>query len=162
MISLKEITWDNFWTLINLTVSDEQKPYIVNNATFIAQAYVNLKSNFPDMVLGIYKDTTPIGFTKIVYVPENTPPYNLEKDVYMIDGFMIDKAHQQKGYGQKAFDHVLNYIKTRPLLDANTIVLLCHEHNLKSQTFFTRFGFKPNGIHKRNDETYTILFRSMD
>ena len=75
MIELKEITWDNFWQIVNLKPNESQSRFLPSNAVFMAQAYVNLKSNYPDVCFALYNESEPVGFTKIVYVPTCVEPY---------------------------------------------------------------------------------------
>lgn len=156
MIELKSIEWDNFWEIISLKVKKEQEKFILPNSVFLGQAYVNLKNNYPDMVLGIYCNDQLIGFTKIVLIPVKTSPYNFEETVYMIDAFMIDQNHQGKKMGQYSFKRILEHLKTKPLGDFDSICLLCSIDNKNGQYFFESFGFQIVNTLKKESGVFFI------
>ncbi|MCE5235857.1 MAG: GNAT family N-acetyltransferase [Clostridiaceae bacterium] len=99
MIILKQIDAENFWDVINLSLVKEQEDLVVSNAVSIAQAYVQ-----PECVpLAIYNDEALVGFAM----------YCVDRDdgEYWIYRLMIDKAHQNKGYGRQAMNKVIDAIK---------------------------------------------------
>lgn len=110
MIEFKEITKENFWQIVNLKLHESQREYLPSNAVFMAQAFLNLKLDYPDVCFAIYKESLPVGFTKIVYVPKCEDPYQFAENSYM-----IDHHYQGNGYGKEALNHLLKYIKTKPL-----------------------------------------------
>ena len=58
MVTLKEITAENFWDCIALRVSDAQADFVTPNAVSIAQAKVQ-----PECIpLAVYSDDTLVGF----------------------------------------------------------------------------------------------------
>ena len=142
MIELKEITWENFWQIINLKTSESQSHLLPSNAIFMAQAYVNLKFKYPDVCFALYKGSDPIGFTKIVYVPKCVEPYQFLEDSYMIDGIMIDSLYQGKGYGKEGLYQVLKYIKSKPFGEADSIKLSCYDDNIVAISIYKRLGFQ--------------------
>lgn len=152
MIELKEITWDNFWKIVNLKPGESQKDFLPSNAVFMAQAYVNLKLRHPDTCFAIYYEAEPVGFTKIVYVPKQVEPYQFAEDSYMIDAIMIDCQHQGKGYGKEALVQVLNYIESRPFGEATSIKLLCYDANLIACQIYEKAGFQKTTQFKNEEK----------
>lgn len=142
MVELREITWENFWQIINLKTSESQSHLLPSNAIFMAQAYVNLKFKYPDVCFSLYKESEPIGFTKIVYVPKNVEPYQFLEDTYMIDAIMIDRHHQGKGFGKEGLYQVLKYIDSKPLGEADSIKLSCYDDNTVAISIYERLGFE--------------------
>lgn len=90
MVTLKEITVDNFWDIIELEVGDDQRDLVTSNAVSIAQAKVQ-----PECVpLAVYDGDVPVGFIM----------YCIDRDdgEYWIYRLMTDKRHQRKGYARQA------------------------------------------------------------
>lgn len=141
MIELKEITWENFWQIVNLKPSESQSKFLPSNAIFMAEAYVNLKFKYPDVCFALYNGSKPVGFTKIVYVPKCEEPYQFSEDSYMIDAIMIDSQHQGKGYGKASLCQVLKYIESKPLGEADSIKLLCYDDNTIAISIYEKVGF---------------------
>lgn len=141
MIELKEITWENFWQIINIKPSESQSKFLPSNAIFMAEAYVNLKFKYPDVCFALYNEHEPVGFTKIVYVPKCEEPYQFPEDSYMIDAIMIDSKHQGKGYGKLALYQILKYIKSKQLGEADSIKLLCYDDNTIAISLYEKVGF---------------------
>jgi len=154
MIDVKEITWENFWEVIRLSPLEDQKDYLQDVSVFLAQSYVNLKSDYPDISLAIYKDQRLIGYSKIVYVPKDIGPYYLDMDAYLIDAFLIDYKYQQQGYGRKAFERVLNYIKDFPFGKCEHMVLTCYDDNQVARGLFESYGFRKSKVKNKEQSLY--------
>jgi diamine N-acetyltransferase len=58
MITLKEITRDNFWDCISLEVSPEQVEFVTSNAVSIAQSKVQTEC----IPMAVYDDDLMVGF----------------------------------------------------------------------------------------------------
>lgn len=142
MIELKDITWDNFWEVINLEPKDDQKPYVKPVSVFMAQSYINLKEGYKDTSLALYDGSSLVGFTKIVFVPKAVKPYYLNADAYMIDALIIDQTYQRKGYAKVALSKIIDYCTRQPFERAKNIVLVCHKKNLIAQALFKDFAFE--------------------
>lgn len=161
MIELKEITWENFWQIINLKPSESQSTYLPTNAVFMAQAYVNLKFNYPDVCFALYNESQPVGFTKIVYVPKYAEPYHFLEDSYMIDAIMIDGQHQGKGYGKEALYQVLKYIESKPLGEADSVKLSCYDDNIVAISLYKRLGFSKTNKFANKEKTLCIFSKEI-
>ena len=159
MVELKEITWDNFWAVVNLKTSEAQKHYLQPNSVFMAQAYVNLKFKYDDVCFAIYDDGEVVGFTKIVFVPKDEEPYNFDKDAYFIDALMIDEKFQGKGYGKLTLEQVLAFIKTEPWGKNCSIKTACYDENITAGRLYEKFGFVREDIfvlNKQGLRLYTL------
>lgn len=161
MIELREIDWSNLGEILDLRVEKAQEDFILPNEVFIAQAYVNLRMNYPDIVFGIYSDNVAIGFTKIVLVPKNEKPYYFDHTYYMIDAFMLDRRFQKMGLGRKAFEKIMLYILDQPYGSADGIRLLCSVNNKNGQNFFESFGFESQGQYESNLKNYIMYSYSV-
>jgi len=141
MIKPKNITWDNFWDVVNLKTSDFQKDFLPTNTVFMAQAYVNLKSGHPDSCFAICHNEEIVGFTKIEYVPKGLEPFDFSEDTYYLDALMIDEKHQGKGYGKLALMQILDFMKSKPWGDACSIKTACYDENSAAGRLYENFGF---------------------
>jgi diamine N-acetyltransferase len=131
MIQLKEVTRENFWDCIELTVSDDQSAFVTTNAVSIAQSKVQ-----PECIpLAVYDDETMVGFVM----------YCIDEDdgEYWIYRMMIDKKYQSKGYGRKAFQKLLEIIKEDKT--HHTIFLGVHKESIPAVKLYQSFGFTFNG-----------------
>lgn len=127
MISLKEVTADNFWDIIALQVKDEQMELVTSNAVSIAQAKVQ-----PECIpFAIYHQNTPVGFVM----------YCIDRDdgEYWIYRLMIDRNFQGKGYAKAAMKIVLEKIKQDKT--KNKILLGVEEAIIASVKLYESLGF---------------------
>lgn len=91
MIRLREITSANLEEVLKLEVSENQEKFVSNTSDSLAQAYVYRKNAYP---FAIYFDEILVGFIMFGFY-ESRNQYTLWK-------FLIDKSHQNKGYGKTA------------------------------------------------------------
>lgn len=75
--------------------------------------------------------------------------YDREDQTYNIWHFMIDAAHQRKGYGKAALAQVIRYIKTKPFGPSGTVLLTCSPENQAAYALYTDFWLLPNGTVRR-------------
>ena len=131
MVTLREITTDNFWDVISLSVSPEQEKLVLTNAVSIAQAKVQ-----PECVpLAVYSDEEPVGFLM----------YCVDRDdgEYWLYRIMIDHRHQGKGYGRQAMDQLIETIKTDK--SRHRIYLGVHRDGGASVKLYESLGFAFTG-----------------
>jgi len=141
MIELREITWDNFWAVVNLKPAESQAHYLPPTSVFMAQAYVNLKLQYNDVCFAIYNGSDVVGFTKIVFVSKGEEPFLFDEDTYYLDALMIDEKHQGRGYGKAALKQILKYIKTAPWGKVCSIKTACYQDNTNAAALYEKFGF---------------------
>lgn len=131
MILLREITKENFWDCIELSVNEEQNNFVASNAVSIAQSKVQ-----PECIpLAVYDDDLMIGFVM----------YCIDEDdgEYWIYRIMIDKKYQSRGYGKKALSKLLEIIKEDKT--HNRIFLGVHKENTCAVKLYRSFGFDFTG-----------------
>ena len=102
MISLREITVDTVNTILELRVAENQKDFVRPNAVSISQAYFDKTAWFR----AIYDDDTPVGFVMLWI--------DTEKPEYWLWRFMIDHRYQKNGFGYRAMELILEYVKSLP------------------------------------------------
>jgi diamine N-acetyltransferase len=143
VVKLKDITWENFWRVVGLRPTEAQRGYLPENAVFMAQAYVNLKSNYDDICFAVYNGDEVVGFTKIVFVGKGEPPFNFDEDTYYLDALMIDESFQGRGFGKAALKEILDFIATKPWGPANSVKTACYDENTAAAAMYVNQGFKP-------------------
>ncbi len=126
-VSLREVTAETVRAICRLEVDQAQKHLVAPNAISIAQAYFEPKAWFR----AIYADETPVGFV-MLYDDPDEPHYFLWR-------FMIDARYQKLGFGKRAMDLVIDYVRTRP--GAKELSLSCHPGEDGPEPFYRRYGF---------------------
>lgn len=144
MIRFEEITWDNADAVMKLEVFDHQKDFVAPNTYSLAQAFVGLSSGNKLKAFAIYHDKDLVGFILMFRDTGKSNEYG-DDDAYDIMRFMIDKNHQNKGYGKMAMKHAIDYIKTQPMGSAEAIYLSFEPENLIAKGLYESLGFKETG-----------------
>ena len=101
-VSLCEVTRENLYQVLNLSVADSQKGLVASNAKSIAEAHYAEDAWFR----AIYAKEAPVGFVMLSDVPE--------KAEYYLWRMMVDATHQGKGYGRRAVELLVEHVRTRP------------------------------------------------
>ena len=158
MIHLERVNGDTIWDILKLTVADHQKNFVAGNDVSIIEAYIAITSNGYAFPFGIFEDDTPVGFVMIGY----------DKDEYWKDApaiadgnynlwrLMIDKAHQNKGYGRQAVELALRFIRTFPCGKADFCWLSYEPENTVARSLYASFGFVETG-EKDGEERIAVL-----
>lgn len=131
-VTLRPVTRDNLNAVLDLTVMDDQLPFVAQNILSLAQAAVTpaLRPR------AVYAEDTPVGF--VMY------GFDEEEYAFCIDRLMIDRRHQGKGYGREALRLAVEEIRDE--LPARRLVYLSVlPENAAAQALYERFGFLPDG-----------------
>ena len=128
-VKLREITKDSLPAVLDLAVEPEQEQFVASNARSIAEAHFEPHAWFR----AVYADDAPVGFVMAYRDPPTT---------FWVWRFMIDAAHQGKGYGRQALELLVG-----EALDdgVDEVKLSYHPGEHSPQTFYTRFGFVDTG-----------------
>lgn len=140
-ISLREITQDNFFACIGLSVRPDQ-PFVASNTFSIAESKI-----FPHWITNaIYQDEEMVGF--MMY----TKDYE-ENELYLCR-FMIDQKHQGKGYGKAALD----ILKEIAMGDENIsrITLSTSPKNENGIRIYEKFGFIDMNYMEDGEEMFAM------
>ena len=150
-IRLVKIDTGNFRDIVMLEVKEEQKNFVAHNAYSLAEAYANLVRGRFVQPFGIYAGDVPVGFLMIGYFrKEDARPEEQEEGVetmdfeygnYLFWRFMIDREHQGRGYGRKAMQLALDYIRTYPAGPAEYCWLSYEPENGAARELYRSFGF---------------------
>ena len=130
-VSLRKVTGENLKSVLNLGVTEEQEKFVASNARSIAEAY------FADYAWfrAIYAGEKPVGFLMISDMPE--------KAEYYLWRFMIDAKYQGKGYGRKALELLIDYVRKRP--NAKAFYTSHRKGKGSAEGFYLKMGFKHTG-----------------
>ena len=103
-VSLREVTEETVRQICSLsdTLSAQQQQMVAPNAVSIAQAHFSDKAWFR----AIYVDETPVGFLMLYD--------DVEKSEYYLWRLMIAGPYQKMGYGRRAIELLLEYVRARP------------------------------------------------
>lgn len=158
MIRLEKVSSKNIWQILELKVHDDQKEFVATNTESIVEAYLVLSNGGHVLPFGIYKDETLVGFLMIGYGVDDSweNPPEIAKGNYSIWRFMIDKKYQHKGYGRKAMELALDYIKSKPCGEAEYCYLSYEPENDRAKALYQSLGFIETG-DKDEDELIAAM-----
>ncbi len=130
-VTLREVTGETVRATFVLGVAPGQEGFVAANAISIAEAYFEPKAWFR----AIYADEEPVGFV-MLYDDPATPEYFLWR-------LMIDGRHQGRGYGRRALDLLVDYVRTRPAAAEVRSSYVPGEAG--PGEFYRRYGFEETG-----------------
>ncbi len=140
-ISFKEITQNNFFDCMKLSVREDQ-PFVASNAFSVAESKL-----FPFWITkAIYHEDEMVGF--LMYAKF------YEKNELYLCRFMIDQKHQGKGYGKA----VLDKLKEIALSDEkiHKIALSTDPKNANGIRIYEKFGFVDMNYMEDDEEVFTL------
>ena len=132
-VSLREINADTVRAICKLseTLSPAQRKMVADNALSIAQAHFSEHAWFR----AIYAGETPVGFIMLYDNPDEAE--------YYLWRLMIAGPYQGLGYGRRAIDLLIEYVRTRP--GAKELLTSCGQGEGSPEGFYLRLGFQPDG-----------------
>lgn len=131
-VTLREITAETVREICRLKVGEHQKGFVAENAVSIAEAYFQPLAWFR----AIYADDTPVGFVMLFDNPE-------ESD-YFLWRYMIDGRYQGHGYGRRALEQVIDYVRSRP--NATALLTSYVPGEGSPMGFYRKLGFEETGV----------------
>ena len=158
MLHLEKINGSNVWNILKLTVSESQKNYVAANDISIIEAYTAIAGNGYAFPFGIYDDEKPVGFLMIGFDVDDywTDAPEIAKGNYNLWRLMIDQAWQNRGYGKKAVQLALDFIKSMPCGKAEYCWLSYEPENEVARQLYQSFGFAETG-EMDGDERIAVL-----
>lgn len=147
MLRLEKIHGQNVWDILKLKVAENQRHFVSSNDRSIIEAYTAIAGNGYAFPFGIYENDTPVGFLMIGF---DTDDYwddapSVAKGNYNLWRLMIDKNHQNKGYGTEAVRLALEFIRTFPCGRAEYCWLSYEPENEAAGRLYRSFGFTETG-----------------
>ena len=140
MVELRAITEENFIDAFNLKLATGQENFVSHPIRSLAQAYVYREQCQP---FGIYAEGKMVGYVMVIY------DYDIPE--YDIWHMMIDESMQGRGYGSKALDRVMEYIRTKPFGDSNRVALTCNKQNPIARKLYESKGFRATGMEDEDE-----------
>ena len=139
MTELKPVTKENLDTVLGLKVKEDQKSFVSTTAESLAQAYVNPETAFP---FAVCSDGETVGFIMMGYYAE--------KRYYTLWKLLIDRDYQYKGYGRKALELGIAFLKNKfGVSEVYTGVSPCNE---TAKKLYRSAGFRATGLVENNME----------
>ena len=158
MLRLEKVTGKNVWSILKLSVSQEQESFVAPNDVSIIEAYTAITGNGYAFPFGIYEDDIPVGFLMVGFDAddcwEDAP--SIARGNYNLWRLMIDKNYQKKGYGKEAVRLALEFIKTFPCGKADFCWLSYEPENEIASRLYHSFGFAETG-EMDADEIIAVL-----
>ena len=145
-VRLVKVDTKNFDALIDLKPFESQENFVAPNIYSLAEACANTAEGRYAQPFGIYDGETPVGFLMIGFDiaddDADRQKYPFLNNNYLIWRFMIDRNHQNKGYGKAAMQLALDFIRTWPCGEAEYCWLSYEPENETAGKLYRSFGFK--------------------
>jgi len=154
MLSLQEVTRENWRATLDLTVFPEQQRFIADYvpiaAIALAKAYIR-PGGLVWIPYAFYANGEMVGFTELAYEPESLGNY-------WIFHFFIDCHYQGRGYGKEAISLLLQFIRDHhPQCQA--LQLTVHPENDHARHLYTSAGFRPTGAVFSDEPVYWLALK---
>jgi len=150
MVTLREITRENWREALALSVHPDQQRFVADYAPIVlvglAKAYVS-QFGLTWLPYAIYEGHEMIGFVELALDPGST-------DDYWMYHFFIDQRYQGKGLGKKALSAFIEHVE-RHYPECRCINLTLHPDNHLAQQLYTAAGF----VRTRDEAFGEPLFR---
>ncbi len=149
MVKLVIVTRDNWEEALQLQVAAEQQGYVPSVAVSLAKVYIKPDGEHVEYIpFAIYDSTHMVGFIMHAYEEKTT-------DDYWINGFLIDQKYQGKGYGKKALQEMVHWIKKRhPRCEA--IRLTVYPENERAKKLYMDVGFQKMDWRLGEEDVYQL------
>ena len=159
MVHLEELNKYNVWDVIELTVKKEQESFIAGNEWSLVHAYVGNKTEGAVYPFGIFDDDKAVGFLMIAYdygeVCNDPDAPEISQKNYFLWRLMIDEDEQGKGYGKKAVELALEFVKTFPHGKADYCWLCYDKNNEVARKLYLSMGFQEIG--EQDDDINAVI-----
>ena len=144
MIRFKKITEENFAAVMQMK-RPEGEGYVASNAYSLAQAWLYRDAGdvYP---FAVYQGETPVGFMML--------DEDAEGRCLVLWRIMFPPEHQNKGYGRKAIQLLIQLAKGCGKYDF--IVLSCRPDNTIAVHLYESFGFRPTGEAENGEITLRL------
>lgn len=147
-ISFRKINMNDCNKIIEFRLFENQEDYIMPFVDSMAESYSDLFEEEITITYGLCNGKELIGLIEIRYVEGKDFPCLKGKMVYELFRILVDKEYQNKGYGTKAIQLFMDYVKKKPHGEADGIVLSVVEGNNAALKLYESFGFKVIGKDK--------------
>ena len=139
LVHLREIGFENLAEVIALGVTEPQSHHVASVHDSLREAEVTPDAH--PWFRALYDGDTPIGF---VMLSDNIPRGNPELlGPYYLWRLLVDQHHQGLGYGTRALDLCVEYVRRRPPADA-LLTSVVQEPD-SPLPFYVKYGFENTG-----------------
>ena len=139
MIRLEPVTKENLDAVLALSVHDSQKGFVSTTAESLVQAYVYARTAFP---FAVCDGQDVVGFIMMGYYEQ--------KQYYTLWKLLIDRGCQHRGYGRKALELGIAYLKDR--FDVSEIYTGVLPGNAAAKSLYLSAGFRETGLVENDME----------
>ena len=158
MVTLREISVDNFEECLSLSVAEDQKKHIASNAYSLAEAYALSREGLDvPLPYAIYAHGQMVGFVLTIFQPPDEQDPEDDETVFYLARMMIDRRYQGRGYGRQAMLQLLEIMKAFQDGRAEAVVLSCSPDNIAARKFYTSLGFVDSGELDGDGDIYYRL-----
>ena len=144
-MELKKVDLSNIDDVLALSVAEDQKSFVASNQASIVEAYATTASGLTALPFGIYEQDELVGFVMFGYDRLDEEDPAAADGNYCLWRFMIDQKFQGRGYGRKALEACVAYLKTAPCGPAEYCWLSYEPENVRAAGLYKKFGFEETG-----------------
>jgi diamine N-acetyltransferase len=136
-IELREVTRDNFESVIALQVADDQRDFLDTNVESLAWAYVAAECR----PFVIYVGDDPVGFATYGYIPTDGRCWIIH--------FMVDERSQRRGVGRAALEQLLARMDAES--GGASLAVAVNPSNAVAIGLYEAFGFGDTGKRQNGE-----------
>ncbi len=147
MVRLEKINGKNVWDALRLSVKEDQREFVASNDVSIIEAYTAITANGYAFPFGIYDDEQIVGFLMIGFDKDDywDDAPDIANGNYNLWRLMIDQKYQHRGYGKRAIELALEFVRTFPCGKADYCWLSYEPENVVAKELYASFGFSETG-----------------
>lgn len=158
MVRLEKINGKNVWDAMRLSVKEGQREFVAGNDVSIIEAYTAITANGYAYPFGIYDDEKLVGFLMIGFDKDDfwDDAPDIANGNYNLWRLMIDQKYQHRGFGRRAVELALEFVRTFPCGKADYCWLSYEPENEVAKELYASFGFVETG-EKDGEELIAVL-----
>lgn len=146
-LTVRPVTEKNWLAALALDVYPAQRPFTASVERSLARAYIQPYGYIYEP-MAIYVGGTMVGFYCLVYRPEDGTHC-------VLNGFLIDKAQQGRGYGRAFLVYFLARLRQQSAYEE--LLLTVHPENQVAIHLYTTFGFTKTGRFIEGEQEMRLL-----
>lgn len=143
MVRLEKINGKNVWDALRLSVKEEQREFVASNNVSIIEAYTAITANGYAFPFGVYDDEQLVGFLMVGFDKDDywDDAPDVANGNYNLWRLMIDQEYQHRGYGKRAVELALEFVRAFPCGKADYCWLSYEPENVVAKELYASFGF---------------------
>lgn len=147
-IHFKKVDMNNCKQIIEMQLFESQEEYVMPFVDSLAQSYSDLFEEEITITYVLCNGEKTVGLMEIRCVDGESFPGLKGEMVYELFRILVDKEYQKEGFGTKAVQLFVDYVKDKPLGGADDIVVSVVEGNDVALKLYQKFGFEIIGKDK--------------